>query len=129
MSDASDVIGAASTQPSGEPVAEQVAGSIGVAPTGLTVALLTLGTSPASACGVTLIVNAALALAAMPAMVVTVHTRSKPAVKLPEARHDAAVVAVPTAALLKRKFGGNLSFTVMITGDVAAKAALLMVNT
>ena len=103
ISEVKGVIGAASTQPIGVPVAVQVAGSTGVAPVGLTAALLMLDTSPANACGVTLIVNAALAPAAIPEVVVTVQTRSNPAAAVPDERHVAAVVAVPKVALLNAK--------------------------
>ena len=129
ISDAIGVMGAANTQPNGVPVAVHVAGSTGVAPAGFTAALLTLDTSPANACGVTLIVNAAVAPAAMPLAVVIEHTRSSPADTAPDERQVAAVVAVPKAALLNAKLGGNLSFTTMTSGDVAAPAALLMVST
>ena len=129
ISDVVAEMGAASTQPKGTPVTVQVAGSIGVAPTGLTAALLTLDTSPAKASGVTLIVNAAVAPAAIPLAVVMEHTKSSPADKTPDETQLAAVVAVPNAALLNAKLGGNLSLTTMIAGEVAAPAALLMVNT
>ena len=128
ISEVRGVIGVANTQPKGAPVAVQVAGSTGVAPVGLTAALLILDTSPAIVCGVTLIVNAALAPAAIPEVVVTVQTRSNPAAKVPDERHVAAVVAVPKVALLNAKLGGNLSLTTTTAGDIAAPIALLMVS-
>ena len=122
-------IGVATAQPAGVPLAVHSAGADGTPPVGLTVALLEPSTPPAAYCGVTLIVNAAVAPALMPLAVVIEHTKSSPADNTPDETQLAAVVAVPNAALLNAKLGGNLSLTTMIAGEVAAPAALLMVNT
>ena len=119
---------AATTQPAGVPVAVHEAGKPGVPPVGLTVALLVPGTVPAAACGVTLIVNVALLPAAMPADVVMVQTKSRPAACVPDGVQLAAVAPAPGAALLNAKLGGSLSLTTILTNDVNAPAALLMLS-
>lgn len=87
-------------QPAGVPVAVQTVGSPGVPPLCDTRARLVLLMPPLAASGVTLTVNVALPLAAIPLAVVTLHTRSIPALTVPLATHDAAVAPLPGAALL-----------------------------
>ena len=119
---------AATTQPAGVPVAVHKAGLPGAPPVGLTVALLVPATLPAAACGVTLIVNVALLPAAMPAGVVMVHTRSRPADCAPDDVQLEAVAPAPGAALLNAKLGGSLSLTTILVPDVRAPAALSIVS-
>ena len=119
---------AATTQPAGVPVAVHNAGLAGAPPVGSTVALLAPDTPLEAACGVTLIVNAALPPPAIPAAVVMVQARSRPAACVPDTTQLAAIAPAPGAALLNAKLGGNLSLTTILAADVSAPAALLMLS-
>lgn len=121
-------MGAATAQPNGVPVALHGDGSAGPPPVGFTVALLELDTPPAANCGVALIVNPAVALAAMPLAVVMVQTKSSPVANAPDEVQAAAVAPSPGVAVLKTKLAGNLSLTTMAAAEVAAPAALLSVS-
>ena len=99
---AAGVMGGVSAQPAGVLLAVQASGTEvgGVPPAGSSAALLMAATPAAAAWGVTLMVNDADPPAAMPAGVVTVQTRLRPAANVPLARQLAAVAPAPGAALL-----------------------------
>lgn len=121
-------IGAATTHPAGVPVAVHSDGSDGVPPVGLTVALLDPSTPPVAVCGVTLIVNAAVAPAVIPLAVVIEHTNASPSVNRPDDAHEAAVLPLLGAALLNTKLGGNLSLITILRPEVAAPTPLPIVS-
>lgn len=123
------VMGAATAQPAGIPVAVHSDAGAGAPPAGLTVAWFEPAIPTAAACGVTLIVKLAVAPPVMPAAVVMVQLSSKPVASAPVATQLAAVTPVPIAVLLNAMLGGNLSLTTMLVPEVAAPAALLTTNT
>ena len=125
---AAGVIGAATAQPAGVPVAVHSDASAGTPPVGLTVALFEPTTATAAACGVTLMVKPTVAPPAIPAAVVMVQARSRPAACVPDTTQLAAVAPAPGAALLNAKLGGSLSLIATVVPEVAAPAALLTVS-